>query len=69
MVQQARIGLLGRLLDRARTGEASSADFEAARRLLLDLEAALVGGSQAASKPADPLEELRERILRRIGEA
>lgn len=69
MVQRARIGLIGRLLDRARTGEATSADFEAARRLLLDLEAGLTGSDASEERPADPLEEFRQRILRSIGES
>jgi hypothetical protein len=67
-VQVARIGLLSLLLERAKAGEASGADFEAARRLLVDLEQALQGGSGSGETSEDPLAELRRRILERVGQ-
>jgi predicted nucleic acid-binding Zn ribbon protein len=65
-VREIRGELLEALLRKLRAGVASAADCETLRKLLVDLERS--SASPAAPAAEDPLEELRQKILRRFGE-
>jgi hypothetical protein len=65
-VRELRGELLEALLRKLRAGVATAADCETLRKLLVDLERS--SASPAAPAAEDPLEELRQKILRRFGE-